>query len=102
MCSANSSHFDWKKRPTFIDIYDSNIHFADTAPSPEDELIINENNQRFSNSINQLNPIYREVFLLQDEGLSYKEIVDRTGNSIGNVKAKLSRAKVQLSQLVQF
>jgi RNA polymerase sigma-70 factor (ECF subfamily) len=90
-----------KKQPMFIDIYDSNIHFADTAPSPEDELIITENNQRFSNSINQLKPIYREVFLLQDEGLTYQEIVNRTGNSLGNVKAKLSRAKAQLSQLVQ-
>jgi RNA polymerase sigma factor (sigma-70 family) len=77
------------------------ILIIDTAPSPEDELIITENNQRFSNSINQLRPIYREVFLLQDEGLTYQEIVDRTGNSHGNVKAKLSRAKAQLSQLVQ-
>ena len=47
-----------------------------------------------------MKPIYREVFLLQDEGLTYQEIVDRTGNSLGNVKAKLSRAKVQLAKLV--
>jgi len=99
---AKNMHYSLyrKKQPLFIDIYDSNIYFADTAPSPEDELIITENNQRFSNSINQLKPIYREVFLLQDEGLTYQEIVDRTGNSLGNVKAKLSRAKVQLAKLV--
>jgi RNA polymerase sigma-70 factor (ECF subfamily) len=87
-CSLNR-----KKQPTFLDIYESNLHFADTSPSPEDELIINENNHRFLNLVHQLNPNYREVFILRDNGLTYDEIAGVTGNSLGNVKAKLSRAR---------
>jgi DNA-directed RNA polymerase specialized sigma24 family protein len=52
-------------------------------------------------SINKLNPNQKEVFLLRDEGFTYDEIVDRTGDKIGNVKAKLSRARVRLIYLVQ-
>jgi RNA polymerase sigma-70 factor (ECF subfamily) len=82
-----------KKDPTFIDIYASSISFTDTSPSPEDALIMNENYQRFLNSINQLRPNYREVIVLRERGLSFDEIVSITGDSYSNVRTKLSRAR---------
>jgi RNA polymerase sigma-70 factor (ECF subfamily) len=92
---AKNLHFNLlrKKDPTFIDIYASSISFADTSPSPEDALIMNENYQRFLNSINQLRPNYREVIVLRERGLSFDEIVSITGDSYSNVRTKLSRAR---------
>jgi RNA polymerase sigma-70 factor (ECF subfamily) len=90
-----------KKALLYFEISESYCSIADSSPSPEDKLINKENKVRLKNSINQLNPNHREVFLLRDNGLSYDEIVDRTGDSLGNVKAKLSRARGVLACLVQ-
>lgn len=100
---AKNVHFNLnnKKVLMFLEISDRDCYIADTTPSPEDELIIMENHLWFLKSFNQLKPHFQEVFLLQDQGMSYKEIVDKTGYSLGNVKAKLSRAKGELASLIQ-
>lgn len=96
---ARNIHFNLtkKKKTTFIDIYENSFYFADPSPSPEDELIIKENQLHILNSINQLKPNYREVFLLRHKGMSYDEIVCVTGDSNTNVRTKLSRARRDLA-----
>jgi RNA polymerase sigma factor (sigma-70 family) len=100
---AKNLHYNLmnKRQKLCLEISDDYFFIADTTPSPEDELIDKENNLQLLKSINKLNPNQKEVFLLRDEGFTYDEIVDRTGDKIGNVKAKLSRARVRLIYLVQ-
>jgi RNA polymerase sigma-70 factor (ECF subfamily) len=90
-----------KNQKLYFELSNDYFFIADTMPTPEDELIDKENSLQLLKSINKLNPIHKEVFLLRDEGFTYDEIVDRTGDKIGNVKAKLSRARVRLIYLVQ-
>ena len=91
-----------KNYPIFIDFNGCEIYFTETSPSPEEEYILDENYHRFLYSINQLKPNYREVILLRERGLSFDEIVKITGDSYGNVRTKLSRARVHLANLVQI
>ena len=95
------SSFKRKNSPIFIDINGSDFIFSETSPSPEEEYILDENCQQFINSINQLKPNYREVILLRERGFSYDEIVKITGDSYGNIRTKLSRAKGILSSRFQ-
>ena len=95
------SSFKRKNSPIFIDINGGDFIFSETSPSPEEEYILNENCQQFINSINQLKPNYREVILLRERGFSYDEIVKITGDSYGNIRTKLSRAKGILSSRFQ-
>jgi RNA polymerase sigma factor (sigma-70 family) len=100
---AKNVHFNLNKKKyyTFIEITDCYKYIADSTPSAEDLLIIMENNQLFVESFKQIKPHFQEVLTLRDEGMSYKEIANKTGDSMSNVKVKLSRAKDELSYLIQ-
>ncbi len=53
-------------------------------------------------AINQLPEEQRLVVILSDvEGLSYEEIADAMGTSLGTVKSRLSRARAKLRDLLQ-
>lgn len=99
---AKNLHFNLtnKKALIYFEIFENCFSIADSSPSPEDKLINKENKVRLKKSINQLNPNHREVFLLRGKGLSYDEIVDVTGYSLGNVKARLSRARGVLACII--
>ncbi len=50
----------------------------------------------------KVKPVYREVVILRDiEGLSYEEISDITGLSIGTVKSRINRGRTQLQKLLK-
>lgn len=72
-------------------------HFAAPAPTPYEVAAEKDTFDLIKTIIIKLPPIQREIFELRDfEGLSYKEIVDATGQSMSQVKVYLSRARFKI------
>ena len=71
--------------------------FPDRAASPSDQLEQKERIGQIRECINALAPEHREVITLRDlEGLSYGEISEVAGISLGTVKSRLARARTDL------
>ena len=67
--------------------------------TPEHRLLGTDLGSALVESIHELRPAYREVILLRHrEGLSYQEIVEVTGASLGTVKTNLHRARKDLAE----
>lgn len=75
---------------------------ADENPTPEDEIIREQNLAKLLLDIKQLKPKYQEVINLRYfQELSYKEIAVQIGEPINNVKVKLLRAKKLLAEIIK-
>ena len=75
---------------------------VDNAPSPEDKIITEQNLAKLLRDIKKLKPKYQEVINLRFfQELSYKEISDKIGEPINNVKVKLLRAKKLLAEIIK-
>jgi RNA polymerase sigma factor (sigma-70 family) len=80
------------------DFYD----IIDESPSPEDELIKEQNLAKLLRDIKKLKPHYQEVINLRYfQELSYLEISDQLNEPINNVKVKLLRAKKLLAEIIK-
>lgn len=78
------------------------LEILDTAPSPEDKLITEQNLAKLLRDIKKLKPHYQEVINLRFfQELSYKEISSELNEPINNVKVKLLRAKKLLADIIQ-
>jgi RNA polymerase sigma-70 factor, ECF subfamily len=76
-------------------------YIADWRLSPEELVHQNEVKRLLDESLNQLDPKMRMVFLLRDvEGLSVKETAQALGLSEANTKVRLLRARLQLRELL--
>jgi RNA polymerase sigma factor (sigma-70 family) len=65
-----------------------------TTPSPQEQMEHNETEHLIRNLIDHLSEKYRVVIQLRDiDGLSYEEIVEKTGQNINTVRVTLSRAR---------
>ncbi|MEN8187290.1 MAG: RNA polymerase sigma factor [Bacteroidota bacterium] len=74
----------------------------DEDPSPEDQIIYEQNLAKLKAYIKQLKPHYQEVINLRYfQELSYKEIAERLGEPLNNIKVKLLRAKKLLSETIK-
>ena len=57
--------------------------------------------RRFEQALEELPPSYREVFLLHHiQGLSYEEIAEMTGDSMGSLKVRTHRARKLLKEML--
>ena len=75
---------------------------ADSSPSPEDELIKEQNLSSLLECIKQLKPHYQEVIQLRYfQELSYQEIAEQLNEPLNNVKIKLLRAKKLLADVIR-
>jgi len=75
---------------------------VDENPTPEDEIIREQNLAKLLRDIKQLKPKYQEVINLRYfQELSYKEIAHQIDEPINNVKVKLLRAKKLLAEIIK-
>jgi RNA polymerase sigma-70 factor (ECF subfamily) len=77
------------------------MQIRDWGPSPEQRYAQREMGSILSKVIEQLEPIYRVVFLLRDvEDISTEETAKIAGISIPAVKSRLLRARLKLRELL--
>ena len=106
---AKNVHIDMlrkKKSTLFIDITDEEdqqaYNVADSSPSAEDKIIIEQNLSQLLQYIKELKPHYQEVIQLRYfQELSYQEIADQLEEPLNNVKIKLLRAKKLLAEIIE-
>ena len=106
---AKNVHIDMlrkKKSTIFVEITDEEnqlaYYVADTTPSVEDALIIEQNLSRLLQFIKELKPHYQEVIQLRYfQEMSYQEISEQLNEPLSNVKIKLLRAKKLLAEIIE-
>ena len=75
---------------------------VDENPTPEDEIIREQNLAKLLRDLKQLKPKYQEVIQLRYfQELSYKEISNQINEPINNVKVKLLRSKKLLAEIIK-
>jgi RNA polymerase sigma factor (sigma-70 family) len=75
--------------------------FASKDPNPEHAAISASDHAMLREAIGALPPVFREVIVLRElEELSYREIADIIGAPVGTVMSRLSRARVELRQVL--
>lgn len=91
-----------KETVTLLTDIDPSYDITDEAPTPEDQLIIDQNLAQLLTYIKQLKPNYQKVINLRYfQELSYKEIAIKLDEPINNIKVKLLRAKKLLSEIIR-
>jgi RNA polymerase sigma-70 factor (ECF subfamily) len=91
-----------KRRPTssLEAVYtdsDPSSHFVNGRESPEDHALREELGQTIQRGIASLPAEQRVTLVLSDvQGLSYSQIAEATGASVGTVKSRLSRGRSKL------
>lgn len=81
----------------------SHLHYPETDWSrrADEKALDAELGRAIEQATDQLPDVYREVFLLKDmEGLSYEEIAEITGDSVGAIKSRLHRARLALREAI--
>ena len=69
---------------------------------PEQHVISLEREKILSEALSKLRRPFREVVILRDvEGLSYEEVAQALGLSIGTVKSRLARGRNELRGLLE-
>ncbi len=93
-----------KKKTETISIHKnpSEIHrIVDEDPSPADQLIQEQNLAQLKSYIQQLKPHYQVVINMRYfQELSYKEMAEKIGEPMNNIKVKLLRAKKLLAEII--
>ena len=97
--------YDWlhKNRPATLllvddveDLERAHLIESDDA-TPETAILVKEEKTVLEAAIAMLSPQYRETLVLRElRGLTYREISDLTGTSIGTVMSRLFRARRHL------
>ncbi|MBN2227379.1 MAG: sigma-70 family RNA polymerase sigma factor [candidate division Zixibacteria bacterium] len=71
-------------------------------PGPLDELVSRENDRRLTSAIASLSEAYRTVFVMRMvEKMSYEEIAEKLGISVGTVDSRLFRARQKLVEMLR-
>jgi RNA polymerase sigma-70 factor (ECF subfamily) len=84
-----------------LDPVDDELDAPDTRPGPEEQLLERQKHNQLMAMIRRLPIPYRQVITLAFEGMDYAEIADVLGIEIGNVGARLTRARGLLRTLMK-
>jgi len=77
------------------------LPIADTAPTPDQELLADEFRSELHSSLAELPEVYRTAIVMCDlEGLSYSEIADVQRTTIGTVRSRIHRGRRLLRDIV--
>lgn len=80
---------------------ESTHEIPDSGPSPLQLLLSNETTELVLDCVAQLSPEHKEVIVLRDiQGFSYEEIGGILNCSIGTVKSRINRARMNLRELI--
>ncbi|WP_152286408.1 RNA polymerase sigma factor [Flavicella marina] len=81
--------------------FNESYDITDEAPSPEDQIISEQNLAQLLIYIKQLKPHYQKIINLRYfQELSYKEIAKELDEPMNNIKVKLLRAKKLLLEII--
>lgn len=70
---------------------------SDNSPNPEQETLAHEREAQLREALQGLRRSYREAVILRDvEGFSYEEIARTLQISIGTVKSRISRGRLEM------
>lgn len=72
-------------------------HRADPAPTPEQQVLLDERKRRVESAFAQLTPKQRQCVLLRAEGFRYREIATTLGVSVQRVGELMHRSIVLLA-----
>jgi len=106
MTISNNLYIDQmrKKKTETISIHKNPIEIhkiVDEDPSPADKLIQEQNLAQLKAYIQQLKPHYQVVINMRFfQDLSYKEMAEKIGEPMNNIKVKLLRAKKLLAEII--
>lgn len=71
------------------------------GPTPEESYLQKEMAEDVQGAINQLSPDHKTLVILRDvQGFSYAEIAEIVDCSLGTVKSRISRARLQLKNIM--
>ncbi len=74
----------------------------DEAIDPEQETLAKEREGQLREALLGLRQSYREAVILRDvEGFSYEEVADTLQISIGTVKSRISRGRLELRRKLE-
>lgn len=88
---------------SLIDLDDGEVQkqYTDNSFNPEQSLINKEDIEDLKNAINLLSENHKALIVLRDiQGLSYNEISEITQISLGTIKSRISRARIQLKNII--
>jgi len=75
---------------------------SDNSPSPEQQALAREREAQLRDALCGLRRSYREAVILRDvEGFSYEEIAQTLQISIGTVKSRISRGRLELRRQLE-
>jgi RNA polymerase sigma-70 factor (ECF subfamily) len=96
-----------RKRKRLFSIHGNNedeqaFDIIDTNHTPDVLADSEIKNKIIQNALSKVKEVYREVVILRDvQDLSYEEISEITGLSIGTVKSRINRGRAQLQKLLK-
>lgn len=89
-------------KPVETDDGEASFQLSDGDPSPAEELEKKDKEARVQQALDSLDEKQKELIILRDiQDLSYEEIASITGNNLGTVKSKLSRARSRLKDILK-
>lgn len=78
------------------------IEVKDPSATPDVFADSGVKNEIIQRALSKVKPVYREVVILRDiQDLTYEEIAEITGLSIGTVKSRINRGRAQLQKLLK-